>query len=108
MRAHDNQAPRFGCVVVARLDSHLRIGDRILQRLRAAHRRRLGPELDAHAPEHRVERGRVDDPRDALDYGFGEQVFARDAFEGMRRQRRHARSNVSAVSSSATLRFPVK
>jgi hypothetical protein len=53
-------------------------------------RGRLGAEVDRRAVEQRVEHGRIDEPRAALDDGFGEQVLARDRLERLGRDRRRA------------------
>src|SRR5207244_2963290 len=68
MRPRDDESSRLGRGIVARLDPYFRVGDRVLQRLRAASGRRFGTEIDAYAAEHRVQHCRIDHASDALDH----------------------------------------
>src|SRR6266542_1950070 len=86
--AHDDDAPRAGRGVVAGLDAHVRIGDRLFERRGARLRTGFAREIDANTAQQCFERRRVDDARESLGHRFGEQVIARDARERLRGERR--------------------
>ena len=99
--ANDGQTPRFGGGVVTRLDADGFVGDGRLQRLRARHGGFLGREVDRDAGQHRVQRRRFDQARQAVDDGLGQQVLARHRRQRFHRQRQCAGSRGSVRRRSA-------
>ncbi len=117
--ALDDQQPLFVLVVEAR--AHRRSaaigGRRVLHhRLRQAHgrghRRLLVGEVDHAAIENRAQRIGIDDARQALDDGLGQQVLAREfaerlATDRLRAGRRQQRRAVECVTQHVLVQFVV-